>query len=101
MCYTGLCPYEISSGPGAGDCSLPCGQRYPFDAACVRAEMEQSLMFELCKLKREALAALEKVEGSEALAAWYRRYITGTEDRPKIPCPDHGKWDPLGQGGGG
>ena len=44
MCYTGLCPYEISSGGHAGECSLPrdgsTPPTYPYDARCVEIELE-------------------------------------------------------------
>lgn len=34
----------------------------------------------LTQLEKEALAALGKVENSEALAAWHKRYIKGERD---------------------
>jgi len=40
MCYTGLCKYEITSGPDAGDCTLPFSAEFPDDAACMQAERE-------------------------------------------------------------
>ena len=37
------------------------------------------LLDQLDQLEREALAALQKVEDSEALAAWRRRYVGGSK----------------------
>lgn len=33
MCYTG-CRYELTWGDGAGECSLPNGEKPPMDAMC-------------------------------------------------------------------
>ena len=40
MCYTGLCPYEVSSGPNAGECTITDGA-YPDDADCAVVERMQ------------------------------------------------------------
>lgn len=40
MCYSGMCPYEYSSGEASGECMLKDGEPIPYDAACMIAERE-------------------------------------------------------------
>lgn len=43
MCYSGDCPYELTSGEGIGGCSLPPGDPTPLDARCRRDVLEDWL----------------------------------------------------------